>query len=161
MKKSVSKNDRRILIIPVILILILAIGLIFMLNTARNIRLYKSTLCSLASGPYEVMAEYDGTTVKLRPDNQKKLLNYFAGSKFYAKGSKKPQGDVIHYYFKGDTEWTVDIYNVDKERVFIDVSGERDFSVAAENHGRFENYVKIGSPDGWDTINIIVDSKEK
>lgn len=160
MKKSVSKNDRRIIIIPILVIVILAVGLFYILNTSRNIRLYRSTLCSLASGPYEVMAEYEGTTVKLRQDNQKKLLNYFAGSRFYAKGRTKPEGDVIHYYFKGDTDWTVDIYNVSEDYVLIDVQGERKFRVRAENKGRFQNYVLMGSPDGWETLNIIVDSEE-
>lgn len=155
-----KKSNKRIVIIPALLIAVVLGSILFLLNSSFKIRDYKSTLCSLVSGPYEVMAEYDGTTVKLRSDNQKRLLNFIASAKYYAPGHTTPSGDVIRYIFKGDTDWTVDIYEVSDETLLFDVQGEKNFRVSVDNYDKFRKYVKLGTPDGWDTLNLIVSDKD-
>lgn len=158
--KKKQKNDRWIVVIPILFALFLLIGLIVLLNTSRNIRLYRSILCTLTSGSYEMTAEYDNVKVKVRPDNKEKLFNMFSGTKIWSGKDAPENSDVVHYYFKGDTDWTINIYEIDKEKVLIEVQGEKNYKVYAENNSRFEKYVKIGTPDGWSTLNIIIKNEE-
>lgn len=156
MKKYI-KTDKMIVIIPAMLMVFVLGGLIYILSASSNIRMYKSTLCSLASGPYEVTAEYDGTTVSLHPDNQRKLLNFFASADYYTKGRAKPSGDVIHYYFnEEDTEWTVNVYEVSDDELLFEVNGDKNFSFTMDNKGKFKKYIKLGTPDGWEMENDVL-----
>ena len=156
MKKFI-RNDRMILIIPAIIVIFIFGGLFFLLNTTSKVRMYKRTLCSLATSPYEVTAEYDGVTVELAPDNKKKLMNLFGSAKYHNRGTKKPSGDVIHFEVKESTDWTIDIYEVDKDNLLIEVQGGDHFLCAVENNGKFKRYLRLGSPDGWEEANTVIE----
>lgn len=160
MRKYIKEHDRLIFIIPLLLVAIVLGSLFFVLSTSSNIRMYKRTMCSLVSGPYKVTAEYDGTAVKLTHDNQDRLLNLVASANYYSKGWTKPSGDVVHYNFDGDTDWTVDIYEISDEKILFDVQGDKNFRFVIDNNGRFRNYVKIATPDGWEIRNIVMSQKD-
>lgn len=157
--KKILKKEIVIVAIPILLFIFILGVIFYFANFSQKIREYKSTLCSLASGPYEVSAEYDGTTVRLCSDNQLRLLNFFSRSDYYSKKRTKPSGDVIHFYFKGETDWTVDIYEVNHDKILFDVQGEKNFRVTSDNNGTFNKYLKIGSPEGWEKMNIIIDNE--
>lgn len=158
MKKTKTKGEKNNLffIIPIAAVAIVVIVIARLLMISYHNKQCKATLNSLASTNYQIFAEHDGVRVKFNSENLPQLSYYFNFAKMWAPKEATDYDDSIVIEFKGDSDWTVTIYEVDKDTLKYVVEGDKDYEFMSPNNGYFKDLSKLLGEEGWNIKNKVI-----
>lgn len=158
MKKTKSRGikDNLFIIIPIAAVVIVVIVIARLLMSSYHNKQCKATLNSLATNNYQIFTEHNDVRVKFNSENLPQLSYYFNFAKMWAPKEETDYDDFIVIEFKGESDWTVTIYEVDKDTLKYVIEGDKDYEFMSPNNGYFDDLSKLLGEEGWTIKNKVI-----